>query len=128
MYLGKCNGIVNVYQPVCSLSKGGKAQLQRAHGMVCKAEPKVCAFDIETTKLPMRFPNAESDQIFMISYMLDKQGFLIINREVVSQDITAFEYSPKADFASSFTVFNEKNEAALLRRWFDHMRKVSLTA
>lgn len=75
----------------------------------------------------MRFPNPEFDQVFMISYMLDKQGFLIINREVVSQDITSFEYNPKADFASSFTVFNEQDEAAVLRKWFNHMRKVSLT-
>ena len=40
----------------------------------------VCAFDIETTKLPLQFPNAEYDQVFMISYMVDKQGFLIVNR------------------------------------------------
>ena len=45
-----------------------------------RAEPVVCAFDIETTKLPLQFPNAEYDQVFMISYMVDKQGFLIVNR------------------------------------------------
>jgi DNA polymerase epsilon subunit 1 len=42
------------------------------------------AFDIETTKLPLKFPNAEVDQIMMISYMLDNQGFLIVNREVAA--------------------------------------------
>lgn len=31
------------------------------------------AFDIETTKLPLKFPDAESDQIMMISYMIDGQ-------------------------------------------------------
>lgn len=47
-----------------------------------RAEPRICAFDIETTKLPLQFPNAEYDQVFMISYMIDKQGYLIVNREV----------------------------------------------
>ena len=34
----------------------------------------------------------------MISYMLDRQGFLIINREIVSEDIDAFEYTPKPEY------------------------------
>jgi DNA polymerase epsilon subunit 1 len=46
------------------------------------SEPRVLAWDIETTKAPLKFPDAAFDQIYMISYMLDRQGFLIINREV----------------------------------------------
>lgn len=34
----------------------------------------------------------------MISYMVDKQGYLIINREVVGGDIENFEYTPKPEF------------------------------
>ena len=34
----------------------------------------------------------------MVSYMVDRQGYLIINREVVSEDIADFEYSPKPEF------------------------------
>ena len=34
----------------------------------------------------------------MISYMVDKQGYLIVNREVVSEDIGDFEYTPKPEF------------------------------
>ena len=34
----------------------------------------------------------------MISYMIDKQGYLIINREVVGGDIDNFEYTPKPEF------------------------------
>ena len=34
----------------------------------------------------------------MISYMVDKQGYLIINREVVGGDIDNFEYTPKPEF------------------------------
>lgn len=37
-------------------------------------------------------------QVFMISYMIDKQGYLIINREVVGGDIESFEYTPKPEF------------------------------
>lgn len=49
-----------------------------------RAEVHVCAFDIETTKLPLKFPDAEYDSIMMISYMVDGQGYLIINREVLT--------------------------------------------
>ena len=31
----------------------------------------------------------------MISYMIDGQGFLIVNREVVSADVYDFEFTPK---------------------------------
>jgi len=33
----------------------------------------VLAYDIETTKLPLKFPDHETDQIMMISYMIDAQ-------------------------------------------------------
>lgn len=36
-------------------------------------EPVVLAYDIETTKLPLKFPDAQTDQIMMISYMIDGQ-------------------------------------------------------
>ena len=42
-----------------------------------KAAPRVLAFDIECTKAPLKFPDASHDQIFMISYMVDGQGYLI---------------------------------------------------
>ena len=128
--------------------QGGKISLERRADLLQRAEPRVCAFDIETTKLPLQFPNAEYDQVcvcqyissaaalvvvqgleldqiasfvhcalvpppghahartcththtqvFMISYMLDRQGYLIINREVVGEDIHDFEYTPKPEF------------------------------
>ena len=37
-------------------------------------------------------------QVFMISYMIDKVGYLIVNREVVGADIGPFEYTPKPEF------------------------------
>lgn len=43
----------------------------------------------------------------MISYMVDGDGFLIVNREIVAEDIEDFEYTPKPDYPGPFTVFNE---------------------
>ena len=57
--------------------------LERRTDLLQRAEVHVCAFDIETTKLPLKFPDAEYDLIMMISYMVDGQGYLIINREVL---------------------------------------------
>ena len=87
-------------------------------------EPRVLAFDIECTKQPLKFPDASVDPVMMISYMMDGAGFLIINREVVSEDIDDFEYNPKPDFPGPFAVFNEVNEEATLRRFFSHLRQL----
>lgn len=100
-----------------------RTELTLEAGMVRWAEPRVCAFDIETTKLPLQFPNAEYDQVFMISYMLDTKGYLIINREVVSEDIKDFEYTPKPEFPAEFEIFNEANEEECLLRWVRHMQE-----
>ena len=102
----------------------GLVTLTLQEEMLTRGEVRVCAFDIETTKLPLKFPDAEFDQVFMMSYMLDQQGYLIINREVVSEDVQDFEFTPKPEYKGPFIVWNEPNEAALLRRWFDHMREV----
>ncbi|CAG9465602.1 unnamed protein product [Pedinophyceae sp. YPF-701] len=100
----------------------GVPVLRRRADMVRWAEPRIVAWDIETTKLPLQFPNAEVDQVFMISYMIDRQGYLIVNRDIVTDDIADFEYSPKPEFPGPFRIFNEANEEATLRRFFTHMR------
>ena len=48
-------------------------------------------------------------QVFMISYMVDKRGFLIVNREVVSEDIADFEYTPKREFEGAWAPTNNKH-------------------
>ncbi|XP_077235840.1 DNA polymerase epsilon catalytic subunit A-like [Tasmannia lanceolata] len=98
--------------------------LEKRDDLLQRAEVHVCAFDIETTKLPLKFPDAEYDLIMMISYMVDGQGYLIINRECVGEDIEDLEYTPKAEFEGYFKVKNVKNEEELLREWFAHMREV----
>ncbi|GIY31242.1 DNA polymerase epsilon catalytic subunit A [Caerostris extrusa] len=60
------------------------------------AEITVLAYDIETTKLPLKFPDSSFDQIMMISYMID----------------------------GNFTVFNEENEEKLIQKFFDHILEV----
>ena len=44
-------------------ARGGDVSLARRPDLERRAEPVVCAFDIETTKLPLQFPNAEYDQV-----------------------------------------------------------------
>ena len=43
--------------------QSGKVALERREDLLQRAEPRICAFDIETTKLPLQFPNAEHDQV-----------------------------------------------------------------
>lgn len=108
---------------------------------------RILAFDIECEKSPLKFPNAERDRIFMISYMHGGQGYLIINRctalreniyyiyyaidvydliscrrEIVSEDIDDFEYTPLSKYPGPFRVFNETSEKALLERFMSHIR------
>lgn len=91
------------------------------------ADPVVMAYDIETCKAPLKFPDAAVDQIMMISYMIDGQGFLITNREVVSEDIADFEYTPRPEYPGPFMIFNEPNERAVLDRFFAHIKEARPT-
>jgi DNA polymerase epsilon subunit 1 len=77
---------------------------------VKRADPVVMAYDIETTKAPLKFPDSAIDQVMMISYMVDGQGYLITNRDIVSEDIEDFEYTPKDGYEGPFIIFNEPDE------------------
>ncbi|GMM40373.1 DNA polymerase epsilon catalytic subunit [Hanseniaspora uvarum] len=90
-------------------------------------DPVVLAFDIETAKAPLKFPDAEYDPIMMISYMIDGEGFLITNREIISKDIDDFEYTPKPELKGDFTIFNEDDEKAMILRFFEHIQDVKPT-
>ncbi|KAK7026724.1 DNA polymerase epsilon catalytic subunit [Paramarasmius palmivorus] len=83
---------------------------------VKRADPVVMAYDIETTKAPLKFPDQATDQVMMISYMVDGQGYLITNREIVSEDIDDFEYTPKEGYEGPFIVFNESDENMRVKR------------
>lgn len=105
--------------------RGGiHVDISRRDDLLDRPEPVVLAFDIETTKLPLKFPDSSTDSIMMISYMIDGQGYLIINREIVSEDIDDFEYTPKPEYEGQFTVVNEPDESSLLQRFFEHVLEV----
>lgn len=112
------------YKVVQTKSDGeGFINVEWQKDMVEKAKPKVLAYDIECTKEPLKFPNSDHDSIYMISYMIDGKGYLIVDRKTVSQDIEDFEYSPKNEFPGKFEVFNEKNEEDLIKRFFTHIQE-----
>ncbi|KAL4229089.1 hypothetical protein ACF0H5_012128 [Mactra antiquata] len=99
-------------------------EITRREDLVHRPDPVVLAFDIETTKLPLKFPDSSIDQVMMISYMIDGQGYLITNREIISQDIEDFEYTPRPEFPGPFIIFNEPDEFSLLQKFFDHILDV----
>jgi DNA polymerase epsilon subunit 1 len=90
--------------------------------MLDKADLRIMAFDIETTKQPLKFPDVKFDQVMMISYIIDGSGYLITNRQVVGGDVSNFEYAPREDYdCGVFEVFNEPDEKALLIKFFAHI-------
>jgi len=99
--------------------RSGRPAATRLPEFVEKAEPRVLAFDIECTKAPLKFPDAAVDQVYMISAMIDGRGVLLINREVVSEDVPDFEYTPKKAFPGPFVVENLPTERETLQRFFD---------
>ncbi|KAI1007367.1 DNA polymerase epsilon catalytic subunit A [Podosphaera aphanis] len=108
-------------------AKHGVTSMKCLEERLQRADPVVMAYDIETTKLPLKFPDATIDQVMMISYMIDGQGFLITNREIVSRDIDDFEYTPKPEYEGPFMIFNEPNEKAVLERFFLHIKEARPT-
>ncbi|KAH3535550.1 DNA polymerase epsilon catalytic subunit [Aspergillus fumigatus] len=108
-------------------AKHGVISLTCLEERLQRADPVILAFDIETTKLPLKFPDSVIDQIMMISYMIDGQGFLITNREIVSEDIRDFEYTPKPEYSGPFMIFNEPNERSVIERFFEHIKEAKPT-
>ncbi|OJJ60688.1 hypothetical protein ASPSYDRAFT_173502 [Aspergillus sydowii CBS 593.65] len=108
-------------------AKHGVISLTCLEERLTRADPVVLAFDIETTKLPLKFPDSVIDQIMMISYMIDGQGFLITNREIVSEDIEDFEYTPKPEYNGPFMIFNEPDERGVIERFFEHIQQAKPT-
>ncbi|GJQ08818.1 hypothetical protein GpartN1_g609.t1 [Galdieria partita] len=91
--------------------------------IVERPQPIVLAFDIETTKAPLKFPDAKTgDEVMMISWMIDGKGYLGVNRQIVAADIDDFTYSPRDEFPGDFTVFNETDERSLLLRFLTEVQ------
>ncbi|KMU79066.1 DNA polymerase epsilon catalytic subunit A [Coccidioides immitis RMSCC 3703] len=54
-------------------------------------------------------------------------GYLITNREIVSEDISNFEYTPKPEYQGPFTIFNEPSEKSTIERFFQHVKEAKPT-
>jgi DNA polymerase epsilon subunit 1 len=54
-------------------AKAGQVSIEVIEDRLKRADPVVLAFDIETSKSPLKFPDATVDNIMMISYMIDGQ-------------------------------------------------------
>ena len=87
--------------------------------MLVKPDLRVFAFDIETSKAPLKFPDAQYDPVLMISAMCDGAGFLLVNREEVSADVEDFEYTPKPEYEGLFSCINCESEKAMFSRFFE---------
>ncbi len=102
-------------------------RMERLESKMDKGDLRIMAFDIETTKAPLKFPDPKIDSVMMISYMYEGQGYLIVNRSVVTADIEDFTYSPKAEYETSFTVYNVPDEKAVLDKFFSQLRDLRPT-
>ncbi|VWU50294.1 DNA polymerase epsilon catalytic subunit A, putative, partial [Hepatocystis sp. ex Piliocolobus tephrosceles] len=88
----------------------------------------VLAWDIECYKDELKFPDKKKDEIILISYMYNAQGYLIVNRNIISKNIREFLYKPNDEYsgAGSFKIFNEKNEYGLLKRFIEHIKLLKI--
>ena len=59
----------------------GKICLEHRSDLIQRAEPRVCAFDIETTKLPLQFPNAEHDQVSLHIFFANSDNICFSGKE-----------------------------------------------
>lgn len=50
--------------------------------------------------------------LLLIASLSLPQGYLITNREIVSEDIEDFEFTPKPEYEGPFCVFNEPDEVS----------------
>lgn len=98
---------------------GEEYYIRRDINKIAYPDLRIFAFDIETTKPPLKFPNPEFDQIMMISIMTEDFGELIVNRKIVSEDIQEFEYHAKDEMRCNFRISNEQTEEALLIRFLE---------
>lgn len=76
--------------------------------LVQRAEARICAFDIETTKMPLQFPNAEFDQVRRPSLAKNTANcfassavFLVSLLENGALDRSAFTSPPDAFFVDN---------------------------
>lgn len=68
--------------------QSGRVTLEHRPDLLQRAEPRICAFDIETTKLPLQFPNAEYDQVIE-GCLLPMQFVLQLQAQSLGAEVAA---------------------------------------
>lgn len=115
----------SVGQPASAVTGyAGNAVIELLPQMLNKPDLRSFAWDIETSKAPLKFPDSSIDPIIMISVMADGRGFLLVNREEVVRDIEDFDYAPKSDMEGHFTVTNCEDEKSMLQAFYALIRKL----
>ncbi|CAL6065292.1 DNA_polymerase epsilon [Hexamita inflata] len=104
----------------------GSIDLEQIPEMKLAPKMRVLAFDIETSKQPLCFPNAlQGDQVMCISYMVDGRGVLLVNRQIFAKPIEDFEYSPTPQMTGKFKIFNSMNEREMLLLFIEQIKQIS---
>lgn len=98
-------------------NRGFITKIEKEKSILEKPEFSVLAFDLETSKQPLKFPDSKVDCIMLISYVIDNCFYLIVNRDFISKDIQPFIYSPTKDIEGEVTIFNEINELMAIKRF-----------
>ncbi|KAJ3839861.1 hypothetical protein F5878DRAFT_659893 [Lentinula raphanica] len=92
---------------------------------VKRADPVVMAYGSDTTDgSPTEVPRSRERSGYD---MVDGQGYLITNREIVSENIEDFVYTPMKDYEGLFMIFDEPNEAETIKWFFSHIQDVKPT-
>lgn len=108
------------YNIICS--SGFVVKIENEPGLLEVPELGVMAFDIETTKQPLRFPDSQIDEVMLISYVVDGEACLIVNRNIISKDITEFNYAPYKDIDYDIVIYNEPDEKSSIEKFFNDIR------
>ena len=90
--------------------------------MIATSDPKVFVFDIVCSNEGLKFPYADYVCIYMISIMINGQGYLIINRDFVYADIPDFEYTLKL-FMIFLAILPNLNIQVLSKSLMKRMKK-----
>jgi len=61
---------------------------------------------------------------FAFVVQIDGQGFLLVNRDIVTEDVHNFDYTPKAEYEGPFQVHNLADERATLQFFVDHIKQI----
>ena len=106
-------------------SFAGNATIEILAELLMKPDLRVFAWDIETSKAPLKFPDSAIDPIIMISVMADGRGYLFVNREEVVSDIEDFDYAPKPDMEGHFVISNCEDEKKMLQAFYNLIKKLT---